>query len=43
MDGFIMVPMSVFDSSLSNKSSLLLGILISNSKQYGYAYGRNQY
>ena len=43
MDSFIMIPLSVLDSSLPTKAILLFGLLISNSKQYGYAYGRNQY
>ena len=43
MDSFIMIPLSVLDSSLSTKAILLFVLLMSNSKQYGYAYGRNQY
>lgn len=43
MENFIMIPTSFLDSMLPNKAILLLGLLISNSKQTGYAYGRNQY
>ena len=43
MENFIMIPTSTLDSTLPNKAILLLGLLISNSKQTGYAYGRNQY
>ncbi len=43
MEGFIMVPLTVLKVSLPDKAALLLGLLISNSKQHGYAYGRNQY
>lgn len=43
MESFIMIPTSILDSMLPNKAILLLGLLISNSKKTGYAYGRNQY
>ena len=43
MEGFIMVPLTALKVSLPDKAALLLGLLISNSKQHGYAYGRNQY
>ena len=43
MEGFIMVPLTALGISIPDKAILLLGLLISNSKQHGYAYGRNQY
>lgn len=43
MDSFIKVPLSILETRMPNKAALLLGLLISNSQQYGYAYGRNQY
>ncbi len=43
MEGFIMVPLTALGISMPDKDVLLLGLLISNSKQHGYAYGRNQY
>jgi predicted AAA+ superfamily ATPase len=43
MDSFIKIPLTILESRLPNKAALLLGLLISNSQQYGYAYGRNQY
>ena len=43
MDSFIKIPLSILESRLPNKAALLLGLLIFNSQQHGYAYGRNQY
>ena len=43
MDNFIMIPIKLLESDLSNNATLLLCIINSNTKQYGYAYGNNKY
>ena len=43
MKNFIMIPIKILESELSNNATLLLGIINSNSNQLGYAYGNNKY
>lgn len=43
MDNFIMFPTSLITFKMPRSAMLLLGILYSNSRQLGYAYGTNKY
>ena len=43
MDNFIMIPTSLITFKMPRSAMLLLGILYSNSRQLGYAYGTNKY
>lgn len=42
-ESFIKIPISLLGKDIPKTALLLLGILISNSKQKGYAYGNNKY
>ena len=43
MDNFVMVPSHLINSKIPRSAMLLLGILNSNARQLGYAYGTNKY
>lgn len=43
MDNFVMVPTHLINSKIPRSAMLLLGILNSNARQLGYAYGTNKY
>lgn len=43
MDNFIMVPTHLINLKIPRSAMLLLGILNSNARQLGYAYGTNKY
>ena len=42
-ESFIKIPMHLIGKDIPKPALLLLGLLISNSKQKGYAYGSNKY
>lgn len=43
MDNFVMIPTYLMKSKIPRSAMLLLGILYSNARQLGYAYGTNKY
>ena len=43
MDNFIMIPTSLITFKMPRSAMLLLGIIHSNARQLGYAYGTNKY
>ena len=43
MDNFVMIPTCLMKSKIPRSAMLLLGILNSNARQLGYAYGINKY
>ena len=42
-ESFIKIPINLITKDIPKPALLLLGLLISNSKQKGYAYGSNKY
>lgn len=42
-NSYIKIPIYLFDKNIPKNAMLLLGILDSNSKKLGYAYGSNKY
>ena len=42
-ESFIKIPTSLLEVNIPKNAMVLLGILQSNSKKLGYAYGSNKY